>query len=79
MIETPPGDLKDINDSIQNFISEGKTDKISQNTSIKNIDEGHFKLCHHPTKVDALKQSWTNRLCTDTKPTRKTLPNLFCT
>ncbi len=32
--------LKEINDIIQNFIWEGKTAKISQNTTIKNINKG---------------------------------------
>ncbi len=46
MIETPPEALKEINDIVQNFIWEGKTANIAQNTSVKNIDEGGLKLCH---------------------------------
>ncbi len=61
MIETPPEALKEINDIIQNIIWEGKTAKISKNTLVKNIDEGGLKLCHYPTKVDALKVSWIKR------------------
>ncbi len=63
MIETPPEALKEINDIIQNFISEGKTEKIAQNILVKNIDEGGLKLCYYTTKVDALKISWIKRLC----------------
>ncbi len=58
LIETPPDILKETHDIIQNFIWEGKTAKIAQNTLIKNIEQGQLKLCHFPTKVKALKLSW---------------------
>ncbi len=35
LIETPPENVKETNDIIQNFICEGKTAKIAQNTLIK--------------------------------------------
>ncbi len=49
IIETPPEILKETNDIIQNFIWEGKTAKIAQNTFIKNIEQGGLK--HFPTNV----------------------------
>ncbi len=55
IIETRPEAFKEINDIIQNFIWEGKTAKIDQNTFIKNIDEGGLQLCHYPTKVKTLR------------------------
>ncbi len=53
---------KETNDIIQNFIWEGKTAKIAQNTLIKNIEQGGLKLCHFPTKVKALKLSWVKTM-----------------
>ncbi len=44
LIETPPEIIKETNDIIQNFIWEGKTTKIAQNTRIKNIEQGGLKL-----------------------------------
>ncbi len=75
MKETPPEALKEINDIIQTFIWEGKTAKIAQNTLVKNIDEDGLKLCHYPTKVDALKLSWIKRLCNN----REDSQNCFIT
>ncbi len=66
MIETSSEALKEINNIIQNFICEGKTTKIAQNTLINNIDNGGIKLCYFPFKVDSLKRSWIKRLCDDT-------------
>ncbi len=77
MIETPPDALKEIKDIIQNFIWEGKTAKIAQNTLVKNIDEGGLKLCHYRTKVDALKLSCIKRLCNNREANWETLPKLF--
>ncbi len=42
-----------------------KTTKIAQNTLKKNINESGLKLCHYPTKVNALKPSGIKRLCSD--------------
>ncbi len=69
LIDTPMEVLKEINDIIQNMIWEGKTAKISQNTLIKNINQGWLKLCHYPTKVKALKLSWIKRLCNESDAT----------
>ncbi len=66
IIEIPPEAFKEIIDIIHNFIWEGKTAKIAQNTLIKNIDQGGVKLCHYPTKVKALKLSWIKRLYNNT-------------
>ncbi len=77
MIGTPPEALKEINDIIQNFIWKGKITKIAQNTLVKNIDEGGLKLCHYPTKVDALKLSSIKRLFNSREANWKTLPKLF--
>ncbi len=77
MIETPPEALKQINDIIQNFIWEGKTAKITQNTLIMNIDGGGLNLYHYPTKVDALKLSWITKICSNRDANWKTLPKLF--
>ena len=74
LIDTPPEALKCINDIIQNFIWEGKTAKIAQNTLIKNIDQGGLKLCHYPTKVKALKLFWIKRLCNESDANWKSLP-----
>ncbi len=57
LIDTHKEALKEINDIIQNFIWEGKTANISQNTLIKNINEGGLKLCLNPTKAKTLKFS----------------------
>ncbi len=69
--------LKEINDIIQNVIWEGKTSKSSQNTLIKNINEGGLKLFHYPTKVKALKLSWIKRPCDESDANWKCLPKLF--
>ncbi len=63
LIGTPPENLKETNDIIQNYMWEGKAAKIAQNKLIKNIEQGGLKLCHFPTKVKALKLSWVKRLC----------------
>ncbi len=57
--------LKEINDTIHNFIWGGKTAKIAQNTLVKNIGEGGVKRCHYPTKVDELKLSYIKILCSN--------------
>ncbi len=61
----------------QKKLWEGKTAKMSQNTLIKNINEGGLKLCHYPTKVKALKLSWIKRLCDDSDANWKCLPKHF--
>ncbi len=38
---------------------------------------GGLKLCHYPTKVDALKLSWIKWLCNNGEANWKTLPKLF--
>ncbi len=51
MVETPPETSKEINDIILNFIWEGNTANIAQNTLIMNINRGRLKLCHFLTNV----------------------------
>ncbi len=41
------------------------------------MNEGGLKLCHYPTKVDALQLSWIKRLCNNREANWKTLPKLF--
>ncbi len=38
--------------------------KNSENTLIKNIEQGGLKLCNYPTKVKAIKLSWIKLFCT---------------
>ncbi len=77
LIETPTEAKRETNDIIQNFIWEGKSAKIAQNTLIKNIELGGLKLCHYPTKVKALKLSWVKRFCNEQYTNWKVLPKLF--
>lgn len=70
MIETTSETLKEINDIIQNFIWEGKTVKIAQNTLIKNIDEGG--IVSFDVTLSGIK-----RFCRDTEANWKTLPKPF--
>ncbi len=65
--------LKELYDIIQNFICEGKTAKIAQNTLIKNFNESGLKLSHYPTKIDALKLSWMKRVFSDTEANSKNI------
>ncbi len=77
LIATPPEALKEINDIIQNFILEGKTARIAQNTLIKNIEQCGLKLCHYPTKVKALKLFWIKQFCNILDSNWKVLPKYF--
>ncbi len=54
-----------------------KNSKKCPKQLIKNIDEGGLKLCHYPTKVNALKLSWIKRLCNNGEANWKTLPKFF--
>ncbi len=76
LIDTPKEALKEMND-IQNFIWEGKTAIISQNTLMKNINEGRLKLCHYPTNVKALNLSSIKRLCDESDANWKCLHKHF--
>ncbi len=77
LIYTPKEALKEINNIIQTFICEAKTAQMSQNTLIKNINEGGLKLCHYPVKVKALKLSWIKRLCDESDANWKCQPKHF--
>jgi hypothetical protein len=62
VVNTPERATKEINNIIQNFMWDGSTTKIAQNSLIQSIPRGGLKLCHFETKVTALKMSWVNRL-----------------
>ncbi len=57
----------------QNFIWDGKTSKIAQQTLIQPIQNGGLKFCHFETKVRALKLSWVKRLACKTPSNWKIL------
>ncbi len=58
VVDTPKRAIQEINNATQNFIWDGNTSKIAQQTLIQSIQNGGLKLCHFETKVRALKLSW---------------------
>jgi len=74
---TPKKAITEINNLIQNFIWNGSTSKIAQNTLIQQIDKGGLKLCHFETKIKALKITWVKRLISDSSHKWKFIPREY--
>ncbi len=55
VVDTPQQAIHEINNIIQNFIWNGSTSKLAQQTIIQPIENGGLKLCHFETKVKSLK------------------------
>ena len=77
VVSTPDLAIKEINNTVQNFIWDGSTAKIAQKSLIQSIEKGGLKLCHFGTKVVALQLSWVKRLVNNTNSTWKVLPKYF--
>jgi exonuclease III len=79
VVDTPKKAITEINNILQNFIWDGKTSKIAQQTLIQEIAKGGLKLCHFETKIKALKLSWVKRLYIGKDANWTILPSLFYT
>ncbi len=77
IVNTPKQAISEINNLIQQFVWDGSTSKIAQKTLIQQIHNGSLKLCHHETKVKALKLSWIKRFTYEKDSTSNILPKLF--
>ncbi len=77
VVNTPNKAIIVINNTIQNFIWEGSTSKITQKIIIQQIEKGGLKLCHFEMKVKALKLSWVTKLTSDNESTWKIQPKFF--
>ncbi len=77
VVNTPNKAIMEKNNTIQNFIWEGSTSKITQKTLFQQIEKGGLKLCHFEMKVKVLKLSWVKRLTSDNESIWKILPKFF--
>ncbi len=74
LIDVPEPAMKEINNIIQNFIWNGKTNKISQKNTNTIYREGGLKLWQFNTKLESLKLVWVKRLINSTPANWKVLP-----
>ncbi len=77
VVNTPIRAANEINRTIQAFIWDNSTSKIAHKTLLQKIEKRGLKLCHFPTKVNALKLSWVKRLTSDNDSSWKILPKHF--
>ncbi len=77
VVDTHKQAIQKINNATQNFIWDGSTSKIVQQTMIQPIQNGGLKLCHFETKVKALTLSWVKRLTCKAPSNWKILPKAF--
>ncbi len=54
--------IMEVNNTIQNFMWEGSTSKITHKKLIQQIEKGGIKLCHFEMKVKALNLSRVKRV-----------------
>ncbi len=77
IINTPKKAISEINNTIQNFMWDGSTSQILQQTLIQSIHNGGLKLCHFEIKVKALNLCWLERLWCNNNATWTILPQVF--
>ncbi len=65
VISTQQRVINEINNIVQNFISNGSTSKIAKRTLIQKIEIGGLKLFHFETKIKGLQLSWIKRMSTE--------------
>ncbi len=77
VVDTPKRAIQEINNATQNFIWDGSTSNIAQQTIIQPIKNCDLKLYHFETKVKALKLSWVKKLTCKAPSNWKFLPKPF--
>ncbi len=77
VVDTSKRAIQEINNATQNFISDGNTSKIVQQTLIQSIQNGGLTLCYIETNVKALKLFWVKLLTCEAPSNWKILPKAF--